>query len=238
MVETLHKLTGIPFQEIKDIIRQFGGSNRKIRTNKETVRMKGFRFPSNTNTMTTLHRKYLAKRGFDPDKLIHEWNLLSTGIVSSLDESDYGNRILIPIYWNGERVSFQCRSVSGKEPKYKACPKDRELVHHKHILYGKQAEWKETGICVEGVTDVWRFGPKAFAVFGIEFKMEQVRQMVKNFKKVVVCFDDDPQAVRQANKLVGLLHEAGVSARRHPIIGDPGGMDQTEADYLVKSITK
>lgn len=238
LIETLHKLTGLPFPRIKEAIRLFGGTNRVRRTVKDTVRMKAFRFPSGTNILSKPHRVYLRKRGFDPDDLEHEWGLKSTGIISSLDDSDYANRIIVPIYWNSELVSFQGRAAVNKEPKYKACPKERELVHHKHILYGKQQEWKSTGICVEGVTDVWRLGKYAFAVFGIEYKIQQVRQICQHFTRVAVVFDDDAQAVKQANKLVAELRMKGVDAFRIPIVGDPGGMSQVDADALVHEIIK
>jgi DNA primase len=117
-----------------------------------------------------------------------------------------------------------------------ACPKDRELIPHKEILYGKQEYWKDNAICVEGPTDVWRFGVRSFAVSGIKFTPKQVRVMAKMFKRVAVCFDNDPQALIQANKLVGELKFRGVDAFRVDIEGDPGSMKQEDADYLVKQL--
>ncbi len=238
ILETLHKLSGLPIHKIKDLIRVFGGRTRQKQIIKETVRMKAFRYPSDTQRLAVHHKQYLEKRNFDPEYLNQEWNLRSTGPVSTMDSADYGNRILIPIYWNGQAVSFQCRTPVNKEPRYKACPQDRELIQHKHILYGKQREWREIGICVEGVTDVWRFGSTAFATFGIEYKIQQVKEMVKNFRRIAVCFDDDPQAIVQANKLVSELRMRGIEAFRVPIVGDPGAMSQADADKLVKEIMK
>jgi hypothetical protein len=239
ILETLHKLSGLPIHKIKDLIRVFGGRTRQKQIIKETVRMKAFQHPSGTSErLLYRHRSYLEKRNFDPDKIEEEWKLKGTEITSKLDHSDYGNRILIPIYWGNQEVSFQCRAVNNKEPKYKACPQDRELIPHKHILYGKQSEWRETGICVEGVTDVWRFGSAAFATFGIEYKIQQVKEMCKNFRRIAVCFDDDPQAIVQANKLVAELRMREIEAFRVPIVGDPGAMNQADANYLVKEIIK
>jgi hypothetical protein len=62
--------------------------------------------------------------------------------------------------------------------------------------------------------------------------------MVRHFKEVAVCYDDDPQAVVQANKLVADLMFRGIIAYRVPIINDPGSMLQKEADTLVTSILK
>lgn len=242
ILETLHKLSGKSVPDIKSAMNLFGGRPRHKKITKEVVRMKAFRLPSDTSRLARRHKDYLEKRGFDPDYLEQYWGLRSTGPVSTLDGSDYGNRILIPIYWGSEwgstMVSFQCRTTANKDTKYKTCSKERELVHHKHILYGKQRRWKATGICVEGVTDVWRFGPSTFAVFGIEYKLQQVREICRNFERVAVCFDDDPQAVVQAKKLVSELRMRGIDAFRVPIVGDPGGMEQEEADKLVKEIMK
>jgi len=131
-------------------------------------------------------------------------------------------------------VSFQTRDITGKSDlKYISCPKAREVIQHKHILYGKN--WnRKVGIAVEGVTDVWRLGPAAFAVFGIEFLNQQVRQMAKLFKRVIVLFDDDPQAIRQAAILMEELKFRKVDAAQEIIKGDPGEMSPADADYLVK----
>ena len=119
-----------------------------------------------------------------------------------------------------------------------ACPGDRELIPHKNILYGKQEAWKETGICVEGPTDVWRFGINSFGTSGIKYTPKQVRVISSIFNRVAVCFDDDPQAIIQANKIVAELRFRGVDAFRVDIEGDPGSMKQEDADYLVKQLMK
>jgi DNA primase len=110
-------------------------------------------------------------------------------------------------------------------------------MFHKHILYGKQSEWKDTIIIVEGITDVWRFGSAACACFGIKYTSQQLRFIAKNFTKVAVCFDGgELQAATQANRLIAELQFRGVEAFRVDITGDPGSMKQSEADYLVKQL--
>jgi len=239
IAETISKLIKVTEQEARKILHSYGDQYLvKPRVQKIKIRKKAFHFPSSTEPLTERHKQYLEGREFDPEKLEHEWKLLSTGPSSMLDKRDYKNRIIAPIEWNGKCVSFQGRSTSDKrKPKYKACPEDRELVHHKVILYGKQSEWEETGICVEGITDVWRLGPKAFATFGIEYTRQQVRMIANTFERVAVVFDDEKQAVRQAEKLVNELQFRGVDAWRVPIVGDPGGMKQDEANYLIKQIS-
>jgi len=234
--KTIAKLLNINEKAAKALIKQYGGHTQ---TNKPkiTIRKKAHTLPSGITALTSSHKQYLRGRGFDADRLEREWGLLSTGPISKLDGIDYRFRIIVPIRWDGIQVSFQGRDATDKHlKKYMACPKDRELIPHKEILYGKQSDWGSTGICVEGVTDVWRLGTAAFATFGIKYTPKQLRIIAKSFERVAIVFDDDPQAIEQAYKLVADLEFRGVEAFRIPIVGDPGGMEQEEADYLLKQI--
>jgi len=240
-IPTLSKLLSQSIPETTKILKNYGNSiNRQVKQPLLHIRVKSFRFPTNTGILQKNHRKYLESRNFDPDYLEQLWGLKGTGPISVLDTIDYKHRIIIPFNWQMKVVSFDSRDVTGKHlAKYMACPKEREFTPHKSILYGKQKLWGETGIILEGPTDVWRFGPKSVAVSGIEFKPEQIRVIAKQWKRVAVCFDgDEVQARIQANKLVSELKFRNVDAFRVDIHGDPGGMAQKEADYLVKQLVK
>ena len=235
-IKVIAKLLNITEKAARQLIKRYGGvARRPIEKPKDPK--KEFILPTGCSALSSSHKQYLTRRGFDVDRLEQEWGLLSTGPISQLDGISYKYRIIAPIYWEGQIVSFQGRDATGKhDKKYMACPKEREIFHHKSILYGKQAEWTSTGICVEGITDVWRFGDSSFATFGIKYTSAQLRVIAKLFKRVAIVYDDDPQAIEQAYKLVADLEFRGVEAFRIPIVGDPGGMDQTEADYLIKQI--
>ena len=238
-VSSLSAILNLNKNAVYPLIQQYGLLAYAKPKAKIKVRKRSFRLPSNAEELTDRHRKYLIKRNFDPDKLINEWKLLATGVFSVLDGISYKHRILIPFYWNGQLTSFDSRDITGKhKAKYMACPKARELVEHKRSLYGNQEKWKSTGICVEGPTDVWRLGGEAFATSGIEYTAAQLRIMGQAFEKIAVVFDDEPQAIVQANKLVADLKFRGVDAFRVDIKGDPGGLKQSEADYLVKQLIK
>ena len=95
----------------------------------------------------------------------------------------------------------------------------------------------------EGVTDVWRFRKQAVAVFGIDYLPSQVRWISKLKKQargneIVVIFDDDPQAIVKAEKLVADFQFRGFNCYRIPVIGDPGGLTQKEADKILKEIMR
>ena len=238
--KALAKLLGMSTKEVKPLIRKYKVTSSivsKAPSQNKKIQFKPHRLPSNTGPLEKSHKNYLIKRKFDPDKLEREWGLLGTGPVSFLDQIDYKHRIVAPILWEGGPVSFQARSISSKSTlPYIACPRHREEILHQHILYRQPEEHGEIGICVEGITDAWRFGSKAFAVFGIEYTNQQMRAMSKIFKRIFIVFDDDPQAITQGKWLKEDLKFRGVEVHQEIIQGDPGGMDQDEADYFVKQL--
>ena len=234
-VKTISELLDKSSKETYAIIQNYGIVRSYIQ--KKPKNKKDFLLPANVTKLKPRHIKYLKMRGFNPDKLIKLYGLKGTGPLSYMQDIDYRFRILIPIYWNGEMVSFDSRDITGlKEDKYKACPIDREIRERKKILYGNQEAWDSTGIVVEGATDVWRLGENACSTSGISYTQEQVKEIAKVFKKVAVVFDDDPQAVKQGKKLVKDLQFRNVDAYQVFIKGDPGDMSNSDAKKLVKSI--
>ena len=238
--ETLVKLSGLSYAQVEDTLHLYGGKtphHSSAPVTREERRPN--KLPSGAEPLKNAHKQYLTRRGFDPDQLEQRWGLLGTGPVSSLDETDYKHRIIIPIYWEGHRVSFTSRDITNKSPqRYKACPRERESVHHKDILYGKQHKWSNTGIWAEGPTDVWRLGVNAFATFGTEVTPRQVHQIAKHFQRVVILFDNEPAAQTQANKLAAEVRLHGVKAEISVVKNDPGAMKQDDADHLVREIIR
>lgn len=241
IVEIISRVLALPESKTREVIQKYRGRVARRREEQPNVSIFPLRMPRPNADLTEPYKNYLRGRKFDPDKLEKEWGLRQTGPVSFLDGISYSHRILIPIYWGGEVVSFQTRDITGKSKmKYLACPKRREKINHKTILYGKQEVWKEANgiIVVEGVTDVWRLGPYAAATFGIEFKMEQVLQLAKINDRFAILFDEEPQAQAQARVLSTKLKTLGKTTQVLKIKGDPGDMKQSEADYLVKQLIK
>jgi len=231
-------LLKIPIHKAKQLLIEYVGLFTPTEQTKKKIRLKSFKFPSDTGSLEKRHLAYLESRNFDAKKLVKDWNLQATGPISILDKTNYSHRILAPVYWQDEVVTFQARDITNKnDKKYLACPTERELMHHKHIIYGKQEKWKDTGICVEGITDVWRIGFDAFATFGIKYTPQQLRLIAQTFKRVPVLFDDDPQAKIEANKLVAELRFRNVDSFRVDITGDPGELTEQETRYLIKHLT-
>ena len=244
--ETISALLNISKTEAKSVLRNYQGEGLIQIFDKTQKSATELHFPTNTCTIGQPHRKYLLKRGFDPDEITQVFKIQGTGPVSRLKVNgkslNYKHRIIIPYHWGNrnQAVSFDSRDISNKHPsKYLACPSELEVIPHKDILYGMPMFWGDTGICVEGCTDVWRLGVKTCAVSGIQYTVSQVRWLKRLFKKVYVVFDDEPQAQEQAQNLVNDLRFRGLKSERIVINGsDPGDMRQDDADYLVKQLLK
>lgn len=243
IIETLSSLTHLSKKEARELSRQYrlrkgGGVRSKSVDTSVRINKKAFKTPSNITELMKPHRRYLEGRNFDSDYLVEKWEIKGTTPMSFLDGIPYKFRILTPIYWEGKIVSFQTRDYTGKqEKKYLACPREREIIHHKHLLYGNQKSWGEVGLCVEGTFDVWRLGDKAFSTLGIGYTPEQVRLISRIFKKVFIIFDPEKQAHAQAEKLKQELQFRGVKAINYVGIGtDPADLSQDDADHLLKEL--
>ena len=218
--------------------RPYPSKNRNI----TKTRKKEIDTPASFHPVSTRDRAchYLTKRGFDCQKLEEEWGLMASGVVGS-----YSFRVIAPIYYHGKIVSYQGRDYTGRQSeKYKACSMEDEAVHHKHILYGLDKAVGDTAVIVEGITDVWRLGPGAVATFGIKYTHWQIKEL-KRFRRICIFFDNDPQAVYQANKMgidISVLNPSVkielISFRK---IGetrpqDPASMSQKHADRVMRQI--
>lgn len=182
------------------------------------------------------HRQYLVNRGYDPDELIELWDIGGY-------QDNYSSRIMIPITSNGRIVSYQGRDITGMNRlKYLTCSSKLELKHHKHVLYGLDLiqDKCNTAIVVEGVFDVWRLGIGSVATFGIQYTKHQVLLLAKRFSKVLILFDTDTNAKRQALKLALELLGLGVKVRIVTLRGcnDPGDLTKIEGRELMASLTR
>lgn len=243
------KLLNVSYNQAEEIAKTYKLRNKRatqestFRSGLIKIKKKQFKFPCDTIELQTPHKKYLRRRGFKPNELVKNWGIKGTSPTSKLDGINYRYRILVPIEWEGRVVTFQARDHTGKQAiKYLACPEEREIVHHKHILYGHPTLWsKRRGILVEGVFDVWRLGLSACCTFGTGYTTEQVRVLIKMFDELFILFDPELVAQKRAMTLQEELSFWGVKAhlltdRETGILTDPGDMTQEEADKLLKEL--
>lgn len=232
-------LTGVNQNAAIDLIKKYSTVSEPLSqptTNKKAP--SEIIFPSDTGKLTEKAKKYLIDRKYNPEKLETIWNLKSTSHIGF-----YKNRILAPIYQKNQLVSFQTRDITRKHPqKYLACFQDEEIIQHQHCIYGLDQAITRRCIVVEGITDVWRLGTGAIAVFGIDFTKQQARLIAMNFDKVFIMFDSELQAQEKAEELGSLISSAfsnPVEVINLPFIIkniDPGDLSQDDANSLMKEI--
>lgn len=236
-VTALSAVLGISEAQVRRALKSQPRHGVRKKRTEPKIEVRAFKYPKPTFDLLETGKRYLEKRKFDPDKLVAEWGLLQTGPISLLDKIQYGNRIVIPIEWDGLVVSFQARDITGRHSaKYLACSKGRERIHHKHVVYGKQS-YGEAKIIAEGPADVWRLGKDALGTMGIKFTMEQVLQLSNLADRFFVLFDSERQAQEQAKRLAAKLRGLGKRAKVFQLPrGDPGEMSQDDANHLVREL--
>jgi ribosomal protein L44E len=236
--EVIQALAGVSFKEAKDIKREYklrASDKSKLYSKQDKPKGK-FKLPYGCGPLQKQHKRYLEKRLFDPDKIESLYGIMGTGPLGK-----YNYRIIAPIFFNERLVSYQGRDITDKsDMKYKACPKDVEIIFHKHLVYAIDLVPGDSGVVVEGITDVWRLGPGAVATFGIKFTNSQIKLLASRFKRLFFFYDPgDPQAIVQAEKLAYAV--AALGDVECEIIGtsdsDPGSMSDEDAAYLMKHLS-
>lgn len=247
---TLIKLLKIPYNQAKDLTKSYKLGKRSFAVDEKNgvktlvkVGGKPFKYPSEVAALQTPHKRYIEKRGFNVEEITELWGVMGTSPTSVLKTGDqripYGYRILIPIQWEDKVVTYQCRDFSGKqELKYMACPEVREIIHHKHILYGHPTLWKKRrAILAEGAIDVWRLGVNACATLGTGYTPQQMRLLCKLFDELVIMFDPEPVAQQVAKKLGEELSFRGVKTTLYTNIKtDPGDLSPESVKRILKEL--
>jgi len=191
--DTLRELTGHNFSKIRELLKDF-----QAEENVERKKRGKLRIPKSLKGLTVKHRNYLIRRGFQSMELEKIWGLQSIGINPKLS-----HRIFIPIFYQGEMVSWTTRSTIDEGQRYISAEPDEEAISHKELLYGEDY-CRHTVIVCEGPTDVWRIGPGAVATFGTTYTEAQLSR-IANYPMRVICYDNEREAQRQANNLCDKL---------------------------------
>lgn len=241
----------VPVRDAKRIIRENKGTAATTTTTgkkeyyPEILKRKHFRFPANAKPLSKVEyvQKYLRGRGFSGDdinRIKGTYKLYATGPISHLDQMDMRFRLVAPIFWQGKEVTWQSRdttSLSGL--KYLACPKNRELVHHKHLLYLPKKPIKTKKIVlVEGVFDVWKIlcamrTPIGTCGFGVELKDEQIK-LLTQYDLVWIWLDPDAAGIQKGKQIAARLEFAGTATRIIKTEKDPGDTEKAEIEEILK----
>ena len=145
--------------------------------------------------LTASAKRYLEKRGFDPDYIEKKYDLRWGGLFG-----DWAYRIIAPIRENGEVISWQGRTISKEvTPKYKFLPIEMSIKDPKSCLWNIENCEDSTVIVTEGIYDCMKWGDGACAVMGIRTTEAQARKLAE-YQKVIILFDPEREAQRRALK--------------------------------------
>jgi len=151
------------------------------------------RLPINTEEITEKHKKYLRNRGFNPELIACLWKVKGT-----TDSSDYPWRLVIPVIYRRQTISWTARTVVNHPLRYANCPEEWEVGSIKDALYSYDMVQRDTIMVVEGATDAWRIGPGAVATMGATITDRQVSLIGAKKTRYIVL---DPDARDKAEKL-------------------------------------
>ncbi len=193
--EVLSTLSSISEKDLRPLLAKVGLSAT------QTVRTppKGrLSLPRGICGILPAHRQYLKGRGFNPDYVSQHYQVSGIGIDARLPW-----RLFIPITLIGKTVSWTTRSLSDKGLRYISARPDEEAIPHKRLLFAEDKA-KHAVIVVEGPLDAMAIGDGAVATFGVSYTQAQVARIAK-YPTRVIAFDSEPEAQRQAAKLVEAL---------------------------------
>lgn len=185
---------------------------------------------------------YLLQRNFDPLEIENLWKVVFCPHHTSISgRVNLTGRLIIPIIEGGKIQGIQARSIfPSQNPRYLS------LFRKSKYLYGydKASEIPDLEylVIVEGVTDVWRWGPGAVCLFGKDASLEQIEKILsliktKKPKRVFGLADgDDPQSFGKfsqlCKKLNSLLLDSICTAVCCPQGKDPAELTRSEIREL------
>ena len=230
--DVISELAGIPIASAWRLLQEYDrGWIRDSQKTAKIVLSDRCVFPTGTGKLKRHHLRYLEKRGFT-EEMLEPWGLKSTGPLG-----EYKHRIVAPIRVNERLMSYQARDVTDKSNlKYKACKQTNEVIPHQKLLYGMDQVPGTVVVVVEGITDVWKLGPGAVAVFGIDWSDEQAK-LLMDYEHVIIMFDREPEAQRRAKQLAKRIYIPDILNPEIAILekfADPGALSQSKGNSIMK----
>lgn len=229
LAEVLSNLCSISLHEAIDLCKQVPRSGTVKREKKAGGKLI---LPKDLGPLQEPHRRYLAEeRGLDPDLMVKLWGLQGIGRLGG----KLAWRIFIPVYMDGEVVTWTTRRLTNAEPRYHAASPAESIIPIDQCIYG--LDYCRTGIAlVEGPGDVWAIGPGAGCTFGLRVSDRQL-EAVSRLSFRGVLFDAGPgesEAQRRANALARRLSVfEGTTLRITLETGnDPGSCAEWEREEI------
>lgn len=194
-IPTLSEILGISPDALRYVLKTLDYDRKP----EDTLPVRGtLKLPKGTGPLLKPHKEYLKRRGFNPDKLEQFWGLKGIGVAPHNSW-----RILIPIHYKGEVVSWTTRSISDNGTRYIKAQPHEERIAATSLLFGED-HVRHSIIVTEGSFDVMKIGPGAVALMGLLTSASQIQRIAK-YPRRMVCLDNEPAAQKRAVKLCNTL---------------------------------
>lgn len=217
------------------LLKKYKSNVQIIATKKIVTRGRNAKAPIGLKELSKKHKAYLYNRNFDSDYLESEWGLKGSKHLSM----DWNWRIVAPIRDIDNRiVAYTGRTLSSSvKPRWKMTKDSEMSTDPKKLIYGIEKVNPDKGVLiVEGPSDVWRMGPGAVGLLGIDWQVEQAG-LLRQFKRRFILFDNQDVAQKRAEELGRWF--AGLPGETEIITGiksDPGDLNPAEADNIMKEL--
>lgn len=193
LVETLAIAARMPEVEVG---RRLVGVRRDNPVYAKLERLKPALLPTGRAELLPIHKRFLKRRGFDPEEIVATWGVQGFGMVPKT----YAWRIFIPVTRGNEVVTFTTRYPSDVVSiRYLSAPEEEGRIGVKDVLYGSDHCTHAVAV-QEGPLDAWAVGPGAVATCGLGVTDLQLLLIAK-YPVRIVCFDNEPQAQRRADQV-------------------------------------
>jgi hypothetical protein len=225
--QVLSTLLNVSESSIDNILMDYQGAGETL-SEKKTSKINYLELP--TNTFTKAERKYLKSRDFDPKYLYKKYHIVGGGI-----DGDWKFRIIIPVYYQGQLLSWTGRSILSKGrlkqldiPRYKNLSIEKSIKNIKELFFNIDNCKSDTVVLTEGAFDVLRFDGNAICSMGTELTESQINLLASRFRKIFILFDNEPEAQEKA-RIFGLqLSSIGIEVEIVNAFEDFGKNDMGE----------
>lgn len=186
---------------------------------------------------------YLSSRGFDPAELYDEWGVTyATDVPARSRGAMCQGRIIVPVRRDGAMVGWQARYAGDLDWKAAGVPKYLTYFPKSLVVYGiDEAEKADTLVLLEGVIDVWRYGPGAVCGLGKGLSQDQAHLLASRLRDrplVLVPDQDDPGSepafFRAASDLASCGYKGRISVAELPAGKDPADLDARTLRRIVR----
>lgn len=227
LTKVLSDILSISQNEVREILKDYNGGVNIIKKEKFS-KVKYLELP--TDTFTKAEKKYLRERNFNPGYLYKKYHIVGGGI-----DGDWKFRIIIPIYFNGQLISWTGRSILPKGklqelkiPRYKNLSNEKSLKNIKELFFNLDNCKSDSVVLTEGAFDVLRFDGNAICSMGTELTESQIKLLQERFKKVFILFDNEIPAQAKARKFGLQLSAIGMDVEIVDAFSDFGKNDMGE----------